>query len=153
MKCLCAVALLATLMGSASAAVTPTPIFNGTYEVFDAKGTCTPGETIGTIGNVRFRQTSAGSAITFLGASGSELRSLFLPRDVFTSTFKTVRTMFLRFDFAPLNHPVSVRFVLQRPATITATTPEIRIIGEVQGLTTAACISVFRATLARWLQF
>ena len=153
MKCLRALAIVGSLVGSANAAVTPTPLFNGTYEVFGARGTCNPGETIGTIGNVRFRQSVAGSAISLLGPSGSEVRSFFLPNDVFNRTFKSVRSMFLRFDFEPINHPVSVRFVLQRPTAITATTSEIRLIGEVKGLTSSACISVFRATLVRWLQF
>ena len=153
MKYLITLPILLSLGVSASAAVTPTSVFNGTYEVFAAKGTCSPGETIGTIGNVRFQQSSAGSAITFLAPSGSEVRSFFLPGDVFSSKFKAVRGIHLRYDFAPIVHTVAVRFTSQRPVTITASTQEIHVIGEVQGLTTASCISVFRATLVRWLQF
>ena len=37
MKCLRTLAIVGSLVGSANAAVTPTPLFNGTYEVFGAR--------------------------------------------------------------------------------------------------------------------
>ena len=104
MKFTSALAILGALTGAAHAAATP--VFHGTYEVFATRGACSPGEALGTIGNVRFQQLAAGSAISFVSPSNSEVRSYLLPTGVFNNTFKPVRAMQLRFDFSPVKHQV-----------------------------------------------
>ena len=95
MKCTFTLAILGALIGVAHAAVTP--VFHGTYEVFATKGACSPGEALGTIGNLRFQQSATGgggSAISFVSPSDSEVRSYLLPTGVvFDNTFQPVKAM------------------------------------------------------------
>lgn len=147
MKVLLATGIAGLLL--CSSGVRAEPIYQGTFEVYKTRGACQPGESLGTIGNLRFEQSALGTGLTF--AQPSEARSYFLQYLPFDATFRKVDSMYVRFGFSPVPHTVKVRFIRQVPASITDETQTIRVIGEVKGFTTATCVSKFRATLVRWL--
>lgn len=148
MRMLAALTLSALSINFASAEVTP--VFNGAFEIYSQNG-CVGENPVGSSGTIRFQQLDGGTALVFV--QNAQVRSYFLPSDTFDNTYKPVQTMYMRYDFGAVNHSVAVKFVRMSPATISATTPEIRIVGEVRGFTTATCIAKFTAIAVRWLQF
>lgn len=126
-----------------------TPLLEGEFEVFGLRGDCAGASPIGTIGTLRYQQIPSGTTVSFV--EPSQVRSYFLPGARFDETFKEVSTMFLRYGFGPINHDVFLRFVSLSPATIGSSTPEVRMVGEVQGFTKPTCIARFRAYVVRWL--
>ncbi len=122
--------------------------FRGVYSIVSKNQACVGRNPVGDAGIIRL--SVAAGASTFALYHPNNAQAFRLEGGLFNASYRRVQSLTASARFAPVRHPVLVRFTQQRPTAIRANTSFVSFVGSIKGYgARAECVVAFRAALTK----